>query len=293
MIFALTDSNTSILVKLNAIAGNSQYNIVTSVVGGDLKVDLKDKYGNDFSVTNLGYFKIGSTVREITSALSTTLPAGSSWMDLGSSKHAGLEKDLFVFLGWNVATSKVMFGITRYPGGKTLADYNIVSDVVEKSMPGTNFTSAVSTDQVECIGRFNAILSAGAGYTWSIPATSLIISEPIYETRKLSWLPTYTGGGSMTFSSTSTGFYQLVNNRCHIWLNASGTTGGSASTDILATLPFSQADSYIFSGQLYDADYLNGIFFFNSATQMTFRKSSNWNLAASKEINVVTTYSIT
>ena len=51
----------------------------------------------------------------------------------------------------------------------------------------SNVSAWTATDDATNVGRFNAILSAG--FAWSIPATSVIVNSPIYETRNISALP--------------------------------------------------------------------------------------------------------
>lgn len=75
--------------------------------------------------------------------------------------------------------------IARFPSATFMSDI-VNSNTGEKGAMGIiNYNS---TDKVVNIGRFNAILSAGAGYTWSIPATSIIINSPINETRLLDYV---------------------------------------------------------------------------------------------------------
>lgn len=222
-IFTLTDSNAAILAQLNGIAGNSQYNIVTSVAGGNLTVALKDKYGNDFSASNPGYFKIGDTVRTITGACSFTTNAGTSWLNLGSAELATKEVDLFAYIVYSTSSNSVVPMSSRYSSARLISDFDTSGADKEKGVIGSVVNN---TDQVECIGRFNAILSGGA-YTWSIPATSIIISRPIYETRWLTWVPRWIGGGGsvgtyattitsalykISGSTVSVGSYSLISN---------------------------------------------------------------------------------
>jgi len=54
------------------------------------------------------------------------------------------------------------------------------------------------------------------------------------------WTPSYSASGSMTYTSVTTNFarYSLVGKICFIRLQATGTTGGTASTSIIFTAPF-------------------------------------------------------
>lgn len=57
------------------------------------------------------------------------------------------------------------------------------------------------------------------------------------------WVPTYGGGGSMTYTSVSTTYarYWFAGKHCHCTVYVSGTTGGSASSYITMTLPATAA----------------------------------------------------
>ena len=57
--------------------------------------------------------------------------------------------------------------------------------------------------------------------------------------RWASWTPTYSASASMTFTSvvTEVADYCIVGRVCHIILFAYGTTGGTASNKLFATLP--------------------------------------------------------
>lgn len=64
------------------------------------------------------------------------------------------------------------------------------------------------------------------------------------------WVPTYGAGGSMTFTSVSTTFARYIRVGKIIILNiyALGTTGGSASGTLTATLPVTAAAAFIGGG---------------------------------------------
>jgi hypothetical protein len=114
----------------------------------------------------------------------------------------------------------------------------------EKYIAG-NWTNFNATDVVQNIGRFRAQLSASAGFNWSI-ASAAVINFPIFEIDWLSWTPAYSASGSLTYTSVSTIFakYKLVGHaKSEFEIQASGTLGGSASTDLYTTMPFESAQS--------------------------------------------------
>lgn len=60
-----------------------------------------------------------------------------------------------------------------------------------------------------------------------------------------SYTPTYSAGGSMTFTSvtTSSARYTIRQNLVRLYLDFTGTTGGTASTSIIATLPITASSN--------------------------------------------------
>lgn len=216
--------------------------IVPSVASNNLTVAIKGMDGNDPSATNPVYVRIGSVVRSITSALAVISNAGSSWCNLGSAELATKETDLFVYLGWDSLASTVGMGISRIPYGTTWADFNLTASNEKACLVGGvgGWVNTTSTDQHVNIGRFAATLSAGAGYTWTVPTftASNLIQRPIYETRWLAWNCTFGATGSMTFGSiTGTTDYKIINSNIHLRFVISGTTGGTASYAITWTRP--------------------------------------------------------
>jgi hypothetical protein len=218
--------------------------IVPSVADDDLTVALKGLDGNDPSATNPVYCRIGDTVHAITAALSVTKADGTNWFNAGTAIATGLatkEIDYFVYLGYN-ATDGVVIGFARIPYATDYSQFSATTDN-EKYCAISTITNAASGDAYTVIGRFAATLSAGAGYTWTVPTfTSInLIQRPIFETRTLIYLPTYTCSGSMTFTSTSVAYYNIIGSLLHLRVFATGTTGGTTSNTIIASYPFAPA----------------------------------------------------
>ena len=162
------------------------WKIVPSVTSNNLTVAIKTLAGTDPSATDPVYVRIGDVVRSITSALSVSWAAagdaGTNYLNLWSAELATKETDLFVYLWWVSASSAVNMYCSRIPHAWRYDDF-VASNTDEKwRIRSLNVTPA-NWNSVVNIWRFNATLSAGAGYTWSIPATSVIINSPIYETR--------------------------------------------------------------------------------------------------------------
>ena len=195
----------------------------------------------DPTAANPVYVWIGDTLRSITGALSIAANAGTNWFNSGSSELATKEIDYFAYIGYN-ATDGVVLGYARIPYARLYSDFN-TTNTNERYARISTITNAASGDNYVNIGRFAATLSAGAGYTWTVPTfdNANLIQEPIYETRTLSWQPTYSGSGSMTYTSVTTTealYCVLPNGLYRIQLFTQGTTGGTGSSVLQATLPF-------------------------------------------------------
>lgn len=233
--------------------------IVPSVSSNNLTVALKGIDGNDPSASNPVYIRIGDTVRTITSALSVTKNAGTNWFASGGTEFATRERDYFVYLGYN-ATDGVVIGFSPICHAKEYDDFSATT-TNEQYAAISNITTAASGDDYELIGRFPATLSAGSGYTWTVPSftNKNLINQPIFETRWLKWTPSYTG-----FSAVPTELqeYRLVNNTVFCKIAGTGTSN-SATFDL--TIPFTAAI------QITGATFLTSTGIFdNSAWSSTF-----------------------
>ena len=215
--------------------------IVPSVASDNLTVALKTLAGNDPSTSDPIYVRIGDTIRTITSALSITINAGQNWANAGGTAVATKEVDWFVYLSHN-PTDGMCIGFSRIPFAKTWADFNL-SFANEKAnlQSGSDTTS---TNIWVNIGRFSATLSAGAGYTWTVPTftASNLIQRPIYESRRLQYLPEMTIDAPMTLVSTSnpSGFYQIIGSTYNVngsILQAKSGTAGTYNVFISTPLP--------------------------------------------------------
>jgi hypothetical protein len=196
------------LISFNAPEGFLINGKISVVDTAGITVAIKTLADEDPSASDPVYCRIDGVVRSITSALSVAKADGTNWMNAGSSELATQEIDYFVYLGYN-ATDGVVIGFSRYPGAGEYGDFSDTT-TDEKYCAISTITNAAATDYYNVIGRFAATLSAGAGYTWSVPTFTAknLIQRPIYETRWLEVTPIFTG-----FSTDPTTYnfrYKLV-----------------------------------------------------------------------------------
>jgi len=215
--------------------------ISVTVASNNLTVALKTLAGADPSAGDPVQIRIGDVVRDITSALSVTKNAGTNWCNAGGSELATKEIDYFVYIGYN-ATDGITIGFSRIPYANIYSDFSATT-TNEKYCAISTITNASANDNYVNIGRFAATLSAGAGYTWTVPTfTGLnLIQRPIFETRPLTWAPQWSANSSMTFTSVTTDVaeYKIVGREIRFEIEGVGTIGGTVNTSVIATLPFS------------------------------------------------------
>jgi len=246
-----TAPKTRTIEKSNAIvvSGGGGFNegfmtngkIAVSVASNNLTVALKTLAGVNPSASDKVQIRIGNVVRDITAALSVTKNAGTKWCNAGSAELATKEIDYFVYIGYN-ATDGITIGFSRIPYAAIYSDFSTTT-TNEKYCAISTITNAAAGDNYVNIGRFAATLSAGAGYTWSVPTFtgSNLIQHPIYETRALAWAPQWSASASMTFTTVTTDLaeYKISGRELRFEVDAFGTIGGSVSTSVIGTLPFS------------------------------------------------------
>ena len=211
-----------------------------------ITVAIKTLADADPSESDPVFVRIGDSVQTVITPLSVSKADGTNWFNAGSAELATKEIDYFVYLGYN-ATDGVTIGFSRIPGANQYSDCSATT-TNEKYCAISTITNAASTDYYENVGRFAATLSAGAGYTWSVPTftASNLIQKPIYETRWLDWVPTvtvsagtvptYTAVYTNRYRTTLAGFEYKMN-----WINTAGGTAGAGANPILFTFPFVDA----------------------------------------------------
>lgn len=218
--------------------------ITTSVNAGTLTIAVKTLAGTDPSTTSPVYVRVGNDIRSITDATyQIVTAAGSNWLNMGGTELATQDVDLFIYFGWNTGGAGNLYMLaSRYPGALKATDFYTADQIHDKSYLAIGSIGA-GTDRVEVVSRVNATLSAGAGYTWSIPATSVIINRPTRDSRLLLYTPTYTWSGGTTDPGTpgnNHGYYQLRNDRCFIdhWMQVNTTASGANRTSGTVSTPF-------------------------------------------------------
>lgn len=219
------------------LASFENYVITPSITTNNLVMEIKTLAGGNPSATDKARFKVGNTVYSLATALSFTKNAATNWMNMGGGELATKDVDLFMYaIGETGASAGLKFGYSRVPYALTMGDFiNVSTD--EKYIAG-NWTNFNSTDKVQVIGRFRARLSAGAGYTWSIPS-SKVINYPTYETDWLSYAPQDTG---YSVNPTYTAVYKVVGD---VVFNSRLVTANGTSNAVTATttVPFKVAET--------------------------------------------------
>lgn len=215
-----------------------RYKIVPSVASNNLTVAVKTLAGNDPSATEPLFFKIHDTIYSVTAALSITINAGTNWFNSGGSELATLAVPYFVYVVYDSNSAVVALTIGRK------AHYRIVASGMTTTTSENhiyNYANFTDGDNMANIGYLEATLSAGAGYTWTVPTFTgnNLRHEPTYESQWMTWAPTYSASGSLTYTSVTSNVakYKIASKRLLPSLKATGTLGGSASTALYATLP--------------------------------------------------------
>jgi len=254
--------------------------IVPSVASDNLTVAIKGLDGNDPSASNPVYCRIGDTIRSITAALSVTKNAATNWFASGSTELATKEIDYFVYLGYN-ATDGVVIGFSRIPYAQEYSEFSATT-TNEKYCAISTITNAAAGDDYEVVGRFAATLSAGAGYTWSVPTFSNInlVQRPIYETRWLNCAPVIT-----THSFNSITAIYKVNYRTVFFDYGYSVAITGTPSNYLVTLPISGVEtaqySFVASGSTNDLEKsIVGVFYGTAVNQMYIKKVDGTNFTA-------------
>lgn len=272
-----TFKKSAVSGALNAPQGyliNGQ--IVRTVASNNLTIAIKGLDGNDPSATNPVYCRIGNTIRAITAALSVTKNAGTSWMNLGSTEHATQDVDLFAYLGYN-ATDGVTLSFSRIPHARIYSDFSATT-TNEKYAAISTITNAAASDEYEIIGRFNATLGVTATFNWSIPATSIIVNRPIFESRLLVYQPGYSSSAGSFTTASAGGKYKIRSSVIRLLPVFNISINGTASGSTNITLPFtsSATEVAVFVGREQAVvGYLVTVQVSAASTNLTFLKYDN------------------
>ena len=181
------------------------------------------------------------------------------------------------FTNNNVASGDVVLASDHNTQGANIAA------VVNGNIEADNIASnAVITAKIADANVTNAKLATTAGELGGAWQT---------------WTPSFSAAGSMTYTSVTTNLarFMRVGKTVHFNIQATGTTGGSASSGLRFTLPStSLAGTNIPTGAGYGVDSSTiGMFaFLHTATIAEVRKSdsANFGIGASRAINIFGRY---
>lgn len=211
-----------------------------TVSASDLIVALKTLAGTDPSTTDPVYCRINGTVRSCTAALSKTLPDGTNWFASGTT-FAALENDYFSYAIWNTTPATDIFdlGFARKPYFSVYSEASATT-TSDSYLAYANGSAPAATDDMVNIGRFAATLSAGAGYTWSVPTFTLanLKNRPTFETRWLTYIPALSGYSAAP--ATTAYVMQVIGRNCTVMLRE-GVAGTSNNATHSYTSPFTAA----------------------------------------------------
>ena len=217
----------------------TNYKIVPSVASNNLTVAIKTLADATPSTSDPIGAWINSTFCRAAGSRSITLNAGTNWCNAGGAELAAKEIDYFVYAAYKASDTTLRFGFSRYPGGQLVSDFSSTS-TNEKYIAWDSAPAA--TDPCFVVGRFAATLSAGAGYTWTVPTYTAanLINYPITRSRLLTFAPTVTGYSA---NPTDTTYQYIVDyDLCYINMDEV-TSGTSNSTSTGYTMPFASAET--------------------------------------------------
>lgn len=230
----------------NLLPDGYMYNgtISVTVASNNITVALKTKSGGNPSATDPVTVWINGAYRRCTAALSVTKNAGTNWFGSGGSAFATIEQDYFVYLIWNTtpATDILDIGFARIPYGRVYSEFSGTS-TAETYLAFGNASTPTSTDNVVNVGRFAATLSATAAFNWSVPTFTNVnkIDAPWYETRELTYVPTWASTGTAVAlgNGTITGKYKIIGREfwCEV-LQTMGSTTTYGTGSYSWTMPF-------------------------------------------------------
>lgn len=233
---------TRAISKSNAFAGlgggggksegiMSNGKIVRTVVSSDLIVAIKTLAGADPSAGDPVTVVLDGTDYSITAALSVTIADGANTFNAGSAQHATQTLYLPVHLILRAAGPTVNIGVSRI-FGRAYADFSATA--TNDHYLAYSGSAPASTDVVVNIGYVSASLSAGAGYTWSVPATDVAHSIPVYELPWMDWA--YGPLGYSAVPTNTLARYTITRHTCRHFVREA-TNGTSNATTMTYELP--------------------------------------------------------
>lgn len=232
-----TDSHL-LLGDLNLLPNGYMINgyISVTVASNNLTAALKTLAGTNPSATDPVSIWHNGSFRRVVAPLSVTINAGADSF-LSGSRFPTKERDYFAYLIWNTtpATDIADLGISPLPYGTVWSQFSTTA-ATQNYMPHANASTPAATDDVCVIGRFAATLSAGAGYTWSVPTftNTNLLQRPTNKTRWLSYAPSITGFSSAPANAIYE--YQITDTDVVVRLHE-GTAGTSNATGFTYSAP--------------------------------------------------------
>lgn len=226
--------------------------ISVTVSSDDLVLEIKTLADADPSASDPVYININGTVRTVTAATSCILADGTNWFGAGGASFATKEIDYFAYAIWDSDSSVVAVAPARIPFGRVVSDFSATT-TNEKHLG--NYANYTATDDVCVIGRFAATLSAGAGYTWTVPTFTGVnlIQSPTFETRLLT-MTVSTAAGNLTAGTgspttvTDTATYKVVGRQLFIKHIILVTDKGTADGYMRVPFPIALSASECFYG---------------------------------------------
>lgn len=207
---------------------------VVTDTGTGINIAIKTLAGTDPSVSDRVKIRIGDTIREITAALSRTIADGTDWGRAGSSELNGKLVPWFLYAVWDSGSSAVGLSISRAPYGRIVSDFSATSNDDDHLV---GYADYATSDDAELIGIFEAQLSAGASYAWTLPTftNNNLIQGTVFPDKFYDWEPVWTG-----FSSAPTGGvkrYQ-IRGRMMSFTIQNMSPGTSNASTMSFTIPF-------------------------------------------------------
>ena len=198
-------------------------------------VALKNNAGNNPSSSDPVYININGTVRIVSSSLSVSLGKAVNYFNSGSAELATLAVPYFIYAIWDSNSSAVALTVARKPYYRIVAS-GMATTTSENYIYG--YGGFTDGDDVANIGYFEATLSAGAGYTWTVPTFTgdNLRHEPTESSRWMSWTPTITGYSA---NPTDTSYNYRIYGQGEYEVNMSEDTAGTSNaTTKTYTMPF-------------------------------------------------------
>jgi hypothetical protein len=264
--------------------------VVVSNPGGVLTASIKTLLNADPSPNAPVRVIVNNELRIITTPLTVTVPAGFNVFNTGSAEMATFASNYFVFIG--VSTSnKTALGIARFPYYRTGSQF---IDTIDSNYygrfadtDGTVLVTPTAVTNVVLVDRFQAIQSAGAGYTWS--AAGNVYGAPINVATKFNFNPVISSSMGLAITNYQERAFIVHDNMIDIFLRLEFTTSGTATNGIDCTIPVTLPSTFtpgnLSCNRIFDSGNLGGVVS-DTANANKFQvqkyNSANWNLGSPK-----------